>query len=105
MKGRDKELIEARDRKIYERYYYWTEIKRIRFDDALHILSTEEFFLSESRVMQILRRLINMGYTLENGEKLTPSMFTGFRSIYSSRPRRAKRCADDRLSLFPELNR
>jgi hypothetical protein len=44
-----------RDRKLVERYYYWTEVKRRRFDDAWKILSEQEFFLSEQRVIQIVR--------------------------------------------------
>ena len=54
-KGRDRNLVNTRNIRIYERYYYWTEVKRLRFDDALKRLSTEEFFLSESRIMQIIR--------------------------------------------------
>ena len=34
-KGRDKELIKLRDEALCRRYYYWTEIQRLRFDDAL----------------------------------------------------------------------
>lgn len=44
-KGRDRNLVNTRNIRIYERYYYWTEVKRLRFDDALKRLSTEEFFL------------------------------------------------------------
>ncbi len=43
-KGRDKALIAARDQRVFERYYYWTEVKRLRFDDAVKKLSEEEFF-------------------------------------------------------------
>ncbi|WP_455540592.1 transposase [Prevotella fusca] len=55
-KGRDKELIELRDEALCRRYYYWTEEKRLRFDDALCILSKQEFFISEERIMSIIRR-------------------------------------------------
>ena len=55
-KGRNKELIEKRDEKLCRRYYYWTERERLRFDDALRILSEQEFFISEERIMQIIRR-------------------------------------------------
>lgn len=55
-KGRDKELIELRDEALCRRYYYWTEERRIRFDDALTILSKQEFFISEERIMSIIRR-------------------------------------------------
>lgn len=55
-KGRDKELIELRDEALCRRYYYWTEERRLRFDDALCILSKQEFFISEERIMSIIRR-------------------------------------------------
>lgn len=55
-KGRNKELIELRDRQLCRRYYFWTEVQRLRFDDALKILSQQEFFLSEERIMDIIRR-------------------------------------------------
>lgn len=55
-KGRDKELIALRDEALCRRYYYWTEEKRLRFDDALCILSKQEFFISEERIMSIIRR-------------------------------------------------
>ena len=55
-KGRDKELIKLRDEALCRRYYYWTEEKRLRFDDALCILSKQEFFISEERIMSIIRR-------------------------------------------------
>ncbi len=96
MKGRDKELIEARDRKLFARYYYWTEVKRLRFDDALQILSTEEFFISESRVMQIIRKLINEGYEPVEGQPLKRPRFGGFRVS----PQKAKSQVGQ-LSLFP----
>ncbi len=55
-KGRSKNLISLRDEKLIRRYYYWTEIRRRRFDDALTILSQEEFFISEARIMAIIRK-------------------------------------------------
>ena len=48
-KGRDKKLIELRDEALCRRYYYWTEVQRLRFDDALKVLSRQEFFISDSR--------------------------------------------------------
>ena len=77
-KGRDKELINTRNIRIYERYYFWTEVKRLRFDDALKRLSTEEFFLSESRIMQIIRDMIQAGVTVD-GKRIEKPLFTGFR--------------------------
>lgn len=55
-KGRDKALIELRDEALCRRYYYWTEERRLRFDDALILLSKQEFFISEERIMTIIRR-------------------------------------------------
>ena len=57
-KGRSTELLEKRDEMLCRRYYYWTEVQRLRFDDALRVLSNEEFFLSEERIMQIIRARI-----------------------------------------------
>ena len=54
-KGRNRELIERRNAQIVSRYYYWTEVQRLRFDDAVRQLSENEFFLSESRIIQILK--------------------------------------------------
>ena len=59
-KGRSQELIAKRDAMLCRRYHYWTEIARRRFDDTLKILSEEEFFLSEERILVILRRNSNL---------------------------------------------
>lgn len=53
---RDSRLLEKRNKKIAARYYYWTEIQRLRSDDAIRQMSEEEFFISEATVLQILRR-------------------------------------------------
>lgn len=55
-KGRNKDLLDKRDEALLRRYYYWTEVQRLRFDDALVILSEQEFFLSQERIMAIIRR-------------------------------------------------
>jgi hypothetical protein len=55
MHGRSKDLIEKRNTALIKRYHYWTEVRRIRFDDALRILSETEFFISEDRIMAIVR--------------------------------------------------
>jgi hypothetical protein len=93
-KGRDKELISARDRKLFERYYYWTEVKRLRFDDALQKLSSEEFFISEGRIMQIIRKMIREGATV-GGSELPAVGFSGFRVTPKAK------CDVQQLSLFP----
>lgn len=77
-RGRDKHLINERDRKLFERYYYWTEVKRLRFDDTIRKLSSEEFFISEGRVMQIIRRMLREGATV-GGTPIPASGFSGFR--------------------------
>lgn len=53
-KGRSKRLIALRNKKLIRRYHYWTEVKRRRFDDVLRILSQEEFFITESRIVRLL---------------------------------------------------
>ncbi|MDH6357229.1 transposase [Parabacteroides sp. PF5-9] len=54
-KGRSKDLIVKRNMALLRRYHYWTEIQRLRFDDALKVLSEQEFFISEERIMAIIR--------------------------------------------------
>lgn len=57
---RDEELLSRRDRinkrnrLVAARYYYWTEIQRRRFDDVLHILSDEEFFVDSRTISNVL---------------------------------------------------
>lgn len=51
-------MISLRDEALFKRYIYWTEGKRRRFDDVLRILSKEEFFISEERILAIIRRKI-----------------------------------------------
>ena len=55
-KGRSKELIRKRDEALMERFIYWTETARLRYDDTIKVLSEKEFFISEPRVLQILRK-------------------------------------------------
>lgn len=95
-KGRDKHLIEERDRRLFERFYYWTEVKRLRYDDTISKLSTEEFFLSEGRIMQIIRQCIQMGMQVD-GSTVSRPRFSGFRS----RQQRAKKSLDGQPTLFP----
>lgn len=92
-KGRDKSLISARDKKLFERYYYWTEVKRLRFDDALQKLSSEEFFISEGRILQIIRHMLREGTTVE-GHAIPAVGFSGFRVSPKARD------AGRELSLF-----
>jgi len=53
--ARNQILLNLRNRKIIERYYYYTEVKRRRFDDVLQILSEEEFFVSPSTIEEVLK--------------------------------------------------
>lgn len=55
-KGRDKNLIEKRDEALLKRFHYWTEVQRLRLDDAVRVLSQNEFFISEERVLRIIRQ-------------------------------------------------
>ena len=59
-KGRNRNLINIRDRKILERFIYWTEEQRLRSDDAIRQLSEEEFFLSEATIIAILKKAESM---------------------------------------------
>lgn len=77
-KGRDKDLIEKRDEALFASWYYWTEEKRLRFDDALQKLSEEEFFLSTGRILQILRKQISLGRTVK-GKTIKAPLFRGFK--------------------------
>ena len=101
-KGRNKELISNRDLRLFERYYYWTEIRRLRFDDTIKKLSEEEFFISESRVMQIVRRMIQSGATVD-GKQIERPLFTGFKvAAPKVRLPKSRPCVARQLSLFPE---
>lgn len=55
-KGRDTELIRKRDEALLKRYFFWTEVQRLRFDDTLRILSEQEFFISQERILNIIRK-------------------------------------------------
>ena len=77
--GRNKKLLNARDHKIFERYIFWTEIKRIRFDDAIKILSSEEFFVSECVIISVVRKGVQEGWVSSLGKSPSKSNFSGFR--------------------------
>lgn len=49
-----RDRLENRNRIMTARYYYWTEIKRRRFDDVLRILSDNEFFVEERTISNTL---------------------------------------------------
>ena len=73
-KGRSAELIVRRNNALWERWLYWTEDKRLRFDDAVRKLANDEFFLSEERVIGLLRQMIK-----EDKKVVPKSGFKGFR--------------------------
>ena len=58
-RGRNKELLSRRDEKLLRRYYELTEVQNLRFDRALTLLSKDEFFISEARIMAIIRKNCN----------------------------------------------
>lgn len=49
-----RDRLKKRNRIMTARYYYWTEIKRRRFDDVLRILSDNEFFVEERTISNTL---------------------------------------------------
>jgi hypothetical protein len=53
-KGRNKGLIDRRDRALCRRYVILTEVQRLYTSAALKTIS-KEFFLSEERIYSILR--------------------------------------------------
>ena len=67
----------------------------IRFDDTIAKLSHEEFFLSESTTLRIVRRMLLEGATV-GGQAVKKSRHVGFRSSA------ARREPCGQLSLFPE---
>ena len=55
-----RDRLEKRNRIMTARYYYWTEIKRRRFDDVLRILSDNEFFVEPSATRWWNRMIFTM---------------------------------------------
>ena len=48
--------LEDRDLMLASRFWYWSEVKRVRYDDVLQILGDREFYLDEQSVSRILHR-------------------------------------------------
>lgn len=94
-KGRNKQLIDERDKKLFERFYYWSEVQRLRFDDVIHKLSTEEFFICEATTLRIIKRMLMNGATVD-GQAVKRSRYMGFRSLQK------QKSSSSQLSLFPE---
>lgn len=87
---RDSRLIEKRNRKICARFYYWTEVQRLRSDDALKQLSEEEFFLSVATILSILKKMRRLGD--EELRRLAPL----------KKPAKIPHISAEMLTLFPE---
>lgn len=60
-KGRDLELIKKRNAALCRRYIYWSDVQRLRPDDVLKQLSEQEFFISEERILKIIRTAARNG--------------------------------------------
>lgn len=76
---RNTQMLEKRNQKLLDRYIYWTEERRVRFDDAIRILSEEEFFISEETVMDIIRKMLREGKKSSDGKGTSTIKFIGFR--------------------------
>lgn len=70
MKGRNQELITERNRKIAE-CYYQLDSKGLRYDIIIQSLC-KAFFLSEYRMMAIIREMVKSG-TFVNDKPLQPA--------------------------------
>lgn len=46
--------VDNRNRLLIARYYYWSEIRRLRFDDVIKILSLREFFVEDRTICNAL---------------------------------------------------
>ena len=53
-KGRSAKLIHRRDELLMVRYFYHTEVKRLRFDDVLRVMSEDEFFIESATIVNRL---------------------------------------------------
>ena len=71
------------------------EVQRLRFDDVIHKLSTEEFFICEATTLRIIKRMLMEGATVD-GQTVKRSRYMGFRSL------RKQKSSSSQLSLFPE---
>ena len=87
-KGRNTELIRLRNEKLLKRWYYWTEVERLRLDDALGVLSRNEFFLAEDTIMEIVRK--NLHRLSDIIEK--PVRVTGERATKKLRLQKTQLC-------------
>jgi hypothetical protein len=61
-KGRDKNLIDERNECLFCRFYFYSKLCRLRFEDVIEILSNE-FFLSSGRVAMIIQNSSHSTFT------------------------------------------
>jgi hypothetical protein len=69
-KGRSKDLVRLRNLKMVKVFYKLSEIDRCRIDDVLKIMSTEEFFLCERTIWNIIRNHTQQLDALSHGESI-----------------------------------
>ena len=73
--------INARNRVLTARFYYWTELQRHRFDDVLRILADREFFVEERTIQNALLAqdsFLRELCTSKTTRKQLRKMFPGF---------------------------
>ena len=70
-RGRSAKLIKRRDELMMIRYFYYTEVKRMRFDDVLRAMSEKEFFIE---TQTILNRLISLSDKMKERFNNKPSL-------------------------------
>lgn len=76
-----RDRLDKRNRIMTARYYYWTEIKRRRFDDVLKILSDNEFFVEDRTISNTLVEQNDFYHELLRSKTSTrrlKAMFPGF---------------------------
>lgn len=69
-RGRSQELIQQRNRALIWRYFFYSEVKRLRYDDIITELS-RDFFISEHTV---LARLVEYSESIQNLITERPSL-------------------------------
>ena len=82
--GRNKELANLRDKALFDRYFYWTEEKKMRADWTLKQLE-QEFFISESRILSVIRKVAQNELKTSGRdiirERSTKRRFSGLRGV------------------------
>jgi hypothetical protein len=73
-KGRSTDLIHLRNIKIVKVFYKLSEIDRRRLDDVLLIMETQEFFLCQRTIWDIIRANTDMLDALSRGESIDETL-------------------------------